>query len=64
MEQADRIRTAADAGDHGIGQRAGALEHLRARFAPDDRLQLAHEIRIGMAADGRAEQVVGPVRIG
>ena len=64
MEQADGVRAAADAGDHGIRQAAGALQDLRARLAADDGLQLAHQVRIGMRADRRAEQVVGAVRIG
>ena len=38
MEQADRVRTAADAGDRDVRQAAGLLEHLRARLAADDRL--------------------------
>jgi hypothetical protein len=64
VKQSDRIGAAADAGDDHIRQRAGVLEHLRARLAADDRLQLAHQVGIGMAADRRAEQVVGVGRIG
>ena len=30
------------------GRRAGALQQLRARLAADDRLQLAHQVGIGM----------------
>ena len=40
------------------------VEDLLARFATDDRLQLAHDVRIRMRADRRAEAVVRTVRIG
>ena len=43
MEQPDRVAAAADAGDRVVGQAARCLEDLRARFAPDDRLEVAHE---------------------
>ena len=65
MEHADRVRAAADAGDdaHPAAPPV-ALEHLRARFAADDGLQLAHQVGIGMRPDRRAEQVIGVGRIG
>ena len=37
VEQADRVRTAADARDERIGQAAELFLHLRARFAADRR---------------------------
>ena len=40
------------------------VEHLLARFAADDGLQLAHDVWIRMRADRRAEAVVSAVRIG
>jgi hypothetical protein len=63
VKQADRVRATADAGDHGVRQRAAALHHLRARLTPDHRLQLAHDVGIGMAAHRRAEQIVGTLGI-
>ena len=46
------------------GRRPEIGKHLLARLAPDDRLKLAHQIRIGMRADRGAQAVVGAVRIG
>ena len=63
MEQADRVRSAADAGDRDVRQAARLRDHLRARLAPDHRLQLAHQVRIGMRPDRGAEQVVAAGRI-
>src|SRR5882672_12733305 len=48
MKHADRIRAAADTGDDGVRQFPDLCQRLRARLAADDRLQLAHEIRIRM----------------
>ncbi len=63
MEGADGVRSTAHAGDHAIRQRAGALEDLRARLAADHRLQFAHQVRIGMRADGRSQAIEGIERI-
>ena len=63
MEQPDGIGTAADAGNHRVGQRAATLEKLRARLATDDRLQLAHQIGIGVATDRGAQQIISAGRI-
>ena len=38
------------------GSAPALLEHLRARLAADHRLQLAHQVGIGMRPDGRAQQ--------
>src|SRR5580692_271089 len=64
MEQADGIRAAAHASDRDVRQSAGERQHLRARLAADHRLQLAHEIRIGVRPDGGAETIKRAVRIG
>ncbi len=37
--------------NHRIGQSAGGLQDLRARFTADDGLQFAHQVGIGMRAD-------------
>jgi hypothetical protein len=63
MEQADRVRAPAHAGDRDIGQPARLLEHLRTCLAPDDRLQLANQPRVRMRADCGTEQVVRAIRI-
>ena len=39
VEDPDRVRAAADARDHGIGQPSLGAEHLPARLAADDRLK-------------------------
>ena len=64
MEQADGVGAAADAGDQRVGQAAFGLQHLLARFAADDRLEIAHHGRIGMRARRRADDVEGVLDIG
>ncbi len=59
VEDADRVRSAADAGRHGIRKPAGQLEHLRARLFADDLLEVAHHRRERVRAGGGAEDVVG-----
>src|SRR2546422_1986761 len=44
-EDADRVGAAADARHDGARQPPAALQHLRARFAPDHRLEIADEAR-------------------
>ena len=63
-EGADRVRAAADAGDHAVGQPAGLLEDLRARLVADDPLQVAHERGERRGADARADHVVGVADVG
>mmetsp|Transcript_53020 Transcript_53020/g.148809 ORF Transcript_53020/g.148809 Transcript_53020/m.148809 type:complete len:565 (+) Transcript_53020:627-2321(+) len=68
-EHADGVRASADAGDDMCGQAAGAVcvggvlvglvQHLRPRLIADHGLQLAHNVREGVRADGRADDVVG-----
>ena len=57
-EHADRVRAAADARDDGVRQAALGLEDLRARLAPDHRLELADDLRVRRRPDARADQVV------
>ena len=57
-EHPDRVGAAADARDDRLGQRPFRLEQLLARLAPDHRLQLAHDLRVGGRADARADHVV------
>ena len=59
VEDADRVRSAAHAGRHGIREPAGQLEHLRARLLADDLLEVAHHRRERVRAGRRAEDVVG-----
>ena len=59
IEDADGVAAATDAGNDGIGQPSGLVEHLSASFAPDHRLELSHHEGIGMRTQHRAEQVVG-----
>ena len=58
-EGADRVRAAADAGDHAARQRALGVERLLAGLVADHPLQVADERRVGRRADGRADDVVG-----
>ena len=59
VEDADRVRAAADAGDDRVGQPALGGEDLLARLVADHALQLADELRVRRRADARADQVVG-----
>ena len=58
MEDARRVRTAAHARDDRIGQPPELLEALRAAFAADHALEVAHHHREGVRADDRADDVV------
>ena len=64
MEQAHGVGAAADAGDQRIRQPAFGLQHLLARLAADDRLEIAHHGRIGMRAGHRADAIERVVHIG
>ena len=59
VEEADRVRAAADARDQRVGQPALALQDLLAGLAADHRLQVAYQHRIRVRAGRRADQVVG-----
>src|SRR5258706_160510 len=61
MEDADRVRAAAHAGEDRVGQTPGRFEDLAARLDADHALEIAHDRRIGMRAERRAEQIVGVV---
>ena len=64
VEDADGIRAAADAGDDRGGQLAFGLENLRAGFAPDHFVKVAHHGGIGMRAEHAAQQVVRGTDVG
>jgi hypothetical protein len=64
MEQADRIAAAADAGGDRIGQAAVLGQHLLARFAADDGVEVAHHARIRMRAGHGADDVEGVLHVG
>jgi len=59
MEEADSVGPATDASNQEVGQAAGLGKDLLAGLAPDDALQVAHDERIRVRAEGRAEQIVG-----
>src|SRR5690606_5386981 len=61
VEDADRVRSATDAGDDGVGQATGELADLDARLETDDALEVADHRREGVRAGGGAEAVVGVV---
>ena len=63
MEQANGVGAAADTGDEGVGQGAGAGGKLLPGLAADDALEIPHHPRIGMGAGDRADDVIGVVNI-
>ena len=64
IENADGIRSAADAGDDGSGQFAFGFENLRAGFASDDFVEVAHHGRIRMRAQHAAQQIMRGANVG
>jgi hypothetical protein len=64
VEQTDGVGAAADAGDDGVGQGAGLVEHLGPRLDADDALELADEPRVRGRADDAAEHVEGAGGVG
>ena len=58
-EHADGVGAAADAGDHHVGQCAGALEDLGARLGGDDAVEFFDDLRERVRAGSRAKEVVG-----
>ncbi len=64
VEDADRIRSAADAGGHRVGQPARLVEHLRAGLQPDHPLEVTHHHRERVRSGRGAEAVVGVVGVG
>ncbi len=63
-EDADRVRAAADAGDHARGQPAEPLEDLGARLVADHALEVAHQRRERRGPDGGADHVVRVADVG
>ena len=57
-ENADRVRSPADAGDDRVGKPALNLENLLAGFLADDPLKLAHHQREGVRPRHRAKDIV------
>mmetsp|Transcript_14468 Transcript_14468/g.31799 ORF Transcript_14468/g.31799 Transcript_14468/m.31799 type:complete len:665 (+) Transcript_14468:311-2305(+) len=64
VEGANGIGSAADAGDHGVRELAGLLEHLPANFLAHDGLEVADDGGEGVGSDGGADEVVGGADIG
>lgn len=64
MEQADRIATATDAGADRIRQTAVVFQHLRARLAADNRVEVTHHARIRVRAGHGADDVEGVAHVG
>src|SRR5450631_328976 len=64
VENADGIRSSADAGDDGVGKFAFGFADLDACFASDDAMEVAHHGRIGMRSEHAAEQVVRGAYVG
>ncbi len=63
-KHADGVGSAADAGDHGVGQALFFFEALGLGLLADHLLELPHDCGEGVRAGGGAEQVVGAVVIG
>ena len=64
VEEADGVGAAADAGDGGVGQAAGALQDLAAGLDADDAVEVADHGREGVRSGDGAEEVVGAVDVG
>jgi hypothetical protein len=64
IEQAHRVRPAADGGDDRVGQAAFGGLHLLLRLLADDRLEIAHHRRIGVRPRHRADAVEGVAHVG
>jgi len=64
VEHADGVGAAADAGDNRRGQTVFLLENLRARFAADHAVEVAHHDRVRMRAKDAAKAVVRGADVG
>src|SRR5882762_11909684 len=64
VEDTDRVGSSADAGDDGVRKFALGLANLRARFASNDAMEVAHHGRIGMRSEHAAEQIMRGANIG
>src|SRR4051812_49347169 len=58
MKQPDRVAAAADASDRVVRQTARRLEDLCSRLAPDDGLELAHQLRVRMRTRSTPDEVI------
>ena len=63
VEDAHGVTAAPNTRDHIVGHATGKLLHLLARLTADDRLEVAHDERIGMRPDNGANQVEGSVDV-
>ena len=63
VEEPDRVRAAAHAGDRDRRQPPLGRQHLLARLLADHRLELAHHQRVGVRPHGAAQQVVGGAHV-
>src|SRR5438128_239082 len=59
VKDADSIASAANTGDYYIGQSPLLRKNLCPCFIADNRLEVAHDARIGMRPDCRTDQVEG-----
>ena len=64
MEQAHGVGAAADGCHKRVRQASFALQHLRLGFLADDRLEIAHHLRIRVRASNGADAVEGVFDIG
>src|ERR1035438_1239524 len=64
VEDANRVRPSADAGDDGFRQFAFGFENLDASFASNDAVEVAHHGRIGMRSKHAAQQVMRGADVG
>ena len=63
VEQAERVRAAADRRDQQIGQAADPVLHLLPRLAADHALEVAHQFGVGVRPGGGADDVESVVHI-
>ena len=64
VEDSYRVRSSADAGDDSLRKFAFGFENLRAGFASDDAMEVAHHGWIGMRSEHAPEQVMRGADIG
>src|SRR5690242_19655194 len=64
VKDADGVAASTNAGDDYIRQSTLLRENLRACLVADDRLEVAHDARIGMRPYCRTDQVEGSFHVG
>ena len=64
VEDPHGVGPAPDAGDDGVGQPSGEVEHLGARLDPDDPVEVADHLGERVRSGDRAEDVVGVADVG